>query len=278
MNEVKTAAIIPVRGGSKRLPRKNVKMFCGHPLMAWVIIQAKCSKNIDEVYVTTDDDEMEQIALKYGAKVIRRPYWEDADAASANRPIYHAVKKIKEEHPELDTFIYLMATDPLNKPDDLDKAIDMFYKIGADTLSPFIKQRETYIYKVTSNSMVRLILADNKYHYGTMSGGWCVTTPEWFINYYESLPSDLDSVLVNPEVWPSIETYVYHTELWQYADVDTQEEFELGEIIMEHYILKGQGAKVYEDYKDSWQNTEIENNEDKFLNKISKHFGNVNQQ
>ena len=278
MNEVKTAAIIPVRGGSKRLPRKNVKMFCGHPLMAWVIIQAKCSKNIDEVYVTTDDDEMEQIALKYGAKVIRRPYWEDADAASANRPIYHAVKKIKEEHPELDTFIYLMATDPLNKPDDLDKAIDMFYKIGADTLSPFIKQRETYIYKVTSNSMVRLILADNKYHYGTMSGGWCVTTPEWFINYYESLPSDLDSVLVNPEVWPSIETYVYHTELWQYADVDTQEEFELGEIIMEHYILKGQGMKVYEDYRDSWQNTEIENNEDKILNKISKHYGNINQQ
>ena len=278
MNEVKTAAIIPVRGGSKRLPRKNVKMFCGHPLMAWVIIQAKCSKNIDEVYVTTDDDEMEQIALKYGAKVIRRPYWEDADAASANRPIYHAVKKIKEEHPELDTFIYLMATDPLNKPDDLDKAIDMFYKIGADTLSPFIKQRETYIYKVTSNSMVRLILADNKYHYGTMSGGWCVTTPEWFINYYESLPSDLDSVLVNPEVWPSIETYVYHTELWQYADVDTQEEFELGEIIMEHYILKGQGMKVYEDYRDSWQNIEIENNEDEILNKVSKHFGNINQQ
>ena len=278
MNEVKTAAIIPVRGGSKRLPRKNVKMFCGHPLMAWAITQAKCSKNIDEVYVTTDDDEMEQIALKYGAKVIRRPYWEDADAASANRPIYHAVKKIKEEHPELDTFIYLMATDPLNKPDDLDKAIDMFYKIGADTLSPFIKQRETYIYKVTSNSMVRLILADNKYHYGTMSGGWCVTTPEWFINYYESLPSDLDSVLVNPEVWPSIETYVYHTELWQYADVDTQEEFEFGELLMEHYILKGQGMKVYEDYRDSWQNTEIENNEDKILNKISKHFGNINQQ
>lgn len=278
MNEVKTAAIIPVRGGSKRLPRKNVKMFCGHPLMAWVIIQAKCSKNIDEVYVTTDDDEMEQIALKYGAKVIRRPYWEDADAASANRPIYHAVKKIKEEHPELDTFIYLMATDPLNKPDDLDKAIDMFYKIGADTLSPFIKQRETYIYKVTSNSMVRLVLADNKYHYGTMSGGWCITTPEWFINYYESLPSDLDSVLVNPEVWPSIETYVYHTELWQYADVDTQEEFEFGELLMEHYILKGQGMKVYEDYRDSWQNTEIENNEDKILNKISKHYGNINQQ
>jgi len=278
MNEVKTAAIIPVRGGSKRLPRKNVKMFCGHPLMAWAITQAKCSKNIDEVYVTTDDDEMEQIALKYGAKVIRRPYWEDADAASANRPIYHAVKKIKEEHPELDTFIYLMATDPLNKPDDLDKAIDMFYKIGADTLSPFIKQRETYIYKVTSNSMVRLVLADNKYHYGTMSGGWCVTTPEWFINYYESLPSDLDSVLVNPEVWPSIETYVYHTELWQYADVDTQEEFEFGELLMEHYILKGQGMKVYEDYRDSWQNTEIENNEDKILNKISKHYGNINQQ
>jgi len=47
---------------------------------------------------------------------------------------------------------------------------------------------------------------------------------------------------------------------------------------MEHYILKGQGMKVYEDYRDSWQNTEIENNEDEILNKVSKHFGNINQQ
>ena len=278
MNEVKTAAIIPVRGGSKRLPRKNVKMFCGHPLMAWAITQAKCSKNIDEIYVTTDDNEMEEVALKYGAKVIRRPYWEDADAASATRPVYHAVKKIREEHPELKTIISILATNPLNKPDDFDKAIELFYKYGADAISPFIKHRETYIYRATSNNIVRLVLADKKYHYGIMTGGWSVTTPEWYINYYESLSSDLDSVLDNPEVWPSIETYYYPLEYWQYADVDTQEEFEFGELLMEHYILKGQGMKVYEDYRDSWQNTEIENNEDEILNKVSKHFGNINQQ
>jgi pseudaminic acid cytidylyltransferase len=55
-------AIIPARGGSKRLPRKNIRMFCGKPLVAWSIIQALNSYFIDDVYVSTDDQEIAEIA------------------------------------------------------------------------------------------------------------------------------------------------------------------------------------------------------------------------
>jgi len=67
-----TIAVIIARGGSKRLPRKNLRPFCGHPLVSWAIVQAKSSRLIEEVYVSTDDDEIEEVSLKYGAKVIRR--------------------------------------------------------------------------------------------------------------------------------------------------------------------------------------------------------------
>jgi CMP-N-acetylneuraminic acid synthetase len=60
-------AIIPARGGSKGIPKKNIMDFCGKPLIAWTIEQAKDSSLIDDVYVSTDDEEIASISRKYGA-------------------------------------------------------------------------------------------------------------------------------------------------------------------------------------------------------------------
>ena len=68
-------AIIPARGGSKRIPRKNLIDICGLPLVAWSIIQARTAKQIGRVWVTTDDDEIAEVAIHFGASVIRRPEW-----------------------------------------------------------------------------------------------------------------------------------------------------------------------------------------------------------
>ena len=71
---MRTIAIIPARGGSKRLPNKNIKMLNGIPLIAHSINYARANSNIiDEVYVTTDNDAIKKVALNYGAKVIDRP-------------------------------------------------------------------------------------------------------------------------------------------------------------------------------------------------------------
>jgi len=66
-------AIIPARGGSKRIPKKNIKLFCGKPLIAYSIETALKSKLFDKVVVSTDDDEIAQVAKKYGAEVLQRP-------------------------------------------------------------------------------------------------------------------------------------------------------------------------------------------------------------
>lgn len=66
---MKTLAIIPARGGSKRIPRKNIKIFAGHPIISYAIKNALNSKCFDEVMVSTDDDEIAQVAIKSGASV-----------------------------------------------------------------------------------------------------------------------------------------------------------------------------------------------------------------
>ena len=102
------AAVIPARGGSVRLPRKNVLPFCGLPLMAWSIIQAKNSHAVDAVYVTTDDDEIADVAREYGAEVIRRPDWPHPNELAGWVPAWFAVEIMMAEHPDLDLLVFPM--------------------------------------------------------------------------------------------------------------------------------------------------------------------------
>jgi len=249
-----TIAIICARGGSKRLPRKNVKEFCGIPLVAWAIIQAKCSVNIDKVFVSTDDDEIEKIAEEFGAQVIRRPEWPDADQAAANRPFIHAIKTIKNIYgDEFDTVITMLPTTPLQLPGEMDNGIEMFRQTGSDYIGPLRPMREMVVLKKTHPFRCRCVLFDKNYGYLAESNAWVVTTPEWYTAFNSEI-SDLDVDLNKMENWPSTERYFLPAEYWQYADVDTAEEFEFAEILMNHYILKGKGVEVYFDYYNSKTN------------------------
>ena len=71
--KTKCIAIIPARGGSKGIPSKNIKQLAGKPLIAWTVEQAKKSKNIDSIVVSTEDREIAVISRRYGAGVIERP-------------------------------------------------------------------------------------------------------------------------------------------------------------------------------------------------------------
>ena len=87
----KKIAIILARGGSKGIPKKNVLDFCGHPLVAWSVIQAKLSNKTDDVYVSSDSYEILEIANQYGAKTIKRPSNISGDSAKSEEAIYHAI-------------------------------------------------------------------------------------------------------------------------------------------------------------------------------------------
>ena len=126
----KLKVVIPARGGSKGVPGKNIKEVNGIPLLGYPIMAAKDSKYISEVYVSTDDVDIKNVALEYGAKVIDRPK-ELADDHSLDIDVMkHAVEYLDSN----DDIIHLRATTPMIEGKVLDEAIE-FYNDNPDCTS-----------------------------------------------------------------------------------------------------------------------------------------------
>ena len=110
-------ALIPARGGSKGIPRKNIKPLCGKPLIGWSIDAAKKSVFIDQVFVSTEDEEVAAIASDLGAGVpFMRPKELAADDTPGIAPVMHAIDNL----PEFDWVLLLQPTSPLRTAEDID--------------------------------------------------------------------------------------------------------------------------------------------------------------
>ena len=108
---MKTIVIIPARGGSKRLPQKNIRLLGQIPLLAHSILYAQANSDIvDEIYVSTDDEQIKHVALQFGAKIINRPQSLSGDL----EPTVSALKNVLEQiDDEVENVILLQATNPL---------------------------------------------------------------------------------------------------------------------------------------------------------------------
>jgi len=136
---MKIVAIIPARGGSKGIPQKNIIDFAGKPLIAWTIMQAKSSNLISDVYVSSDSQEILTVARNYGTKPILRPNEISGDKASSESALLHALDQMTEEP---DLVVFLQATSPLRKIDDIDNAINQLIEDKADSLLSLIETQE----------------------------------------------------------------------------------------------------------------------------------------
>lgn len=117
-------AIIPARGGSKRIPRKNVKEFRGKPMIAWSIEAAKASGCFDRIIVSTDDEEIAETARMWGASVpFVRPSELSGDYTGTLPVIRHAVEWLDENDTSVDYACCLYATAPFTSVDDLQKGL-----------------------------------------------------------------------------------------------------------------------------------------------------------
>lgn len=135
-------AIIPARGGSKRFPRKNVQLLGGIPLIAHSILEAKKFLGlINEVYVSTDDAEIKNIALSYGAKVIDRPIQLSGD----NEPTVTAMKHVLEslENP-VDWVFLLQPTNPLRPQGLISDAFQCMQNSDADSLMTVTRNHQKF--------------------------------------------------------------------------------------------------------------------------------------
>jgi len=145
MKQKKIIAIIPARGGSKGIPRKNIRLLAGKPLIAYSIETALNSKYIDKVVVSTEDEEIEEIATHYGADVIKRPEVLAQDDTILDPVIYHALQLIENKENYLfDFVITLQPTSPLLTIKTIENGIRIMLDNDYDTLISV--KNETHLY------------------------------------------------------------------------------------------------------------------------------------
>lgn len=127
-NNKSILAIIPARGGSKGLPRKNVKLLLGKPLIAWTIGQALRSRYLDKVIVSTEDKNIARISLEHGAEVpFIRPRTLATDTAKMIDVILHSLYCLGKKGSVFDLLVLLQPTSPLRTSLDIDTAIELFF-------------------------------------------------------------------------------------------------------------------------------------------------------
>lgn len=128
---MKYLGVIPARGGSKGIPRKNVREICGKPLIAWSIEAARASKRLDEFLVSTDDAEISAAAARWNAPVLARP----AELATDESRTIDALQHVLAERPGYDALVVLQPTSPLRYPALIDECIAEFESGGCDNLA-----------------------------------------------------------------------------------------------------------------------------------------------
>lgn len=154
---MKIIAIIPCRGGSKGVPRKNIKKLAGKPLIYYSIMAARDSKLIDEVYVSTEDAEIIDISRKYKAKVIVRP-----DKLSGDKTPTLPVLKHALEYVDADIVVMLQATSPIRTSELIDQAIKKLIKLKCESVITVVKFEKQLggIYYLLKNDKMKFALKE----------------------------------------------------------------------------------------------------------------------
>jgi CMP-N-acetylneuraminic acid synthetase len=127
-------ALIPARGGSKRLPRKNIRDFAGRPLIAWSIAMARAVEDVARTIVSTDDPEIAEISRAFGAEVRMRPAELASDTATTASVVRHVLDELAHEGHHPDGVLLLQPNCPLRPYSVVRAALDTFYAFPADSV------------------------------------------------------------------------------------------------------------------------------------------------
>ena len=132
--ERRIVSIIPARFGSKGLPRKNIKLLAGKPLIAYSIEAALESKTIEKIVISTDDRQVMDISNSYGVEVIKRPKELSRDESPTINVIFHALEVLKTENYKTDVILLLQPTSPLRTAEDIDDSIRLYLESHCESV------------------------------------------------------------------------------------------------------------------------------------------------
>ena len=220
-------AIIPARGGSKRLPGKNIREFASFPLIYYSIKYALNCSRISKVYVSTDDDEIAQIAIKYGAEVIFRPEILATDTATTTSVLEHVIIEIQKKDIKPNGIVTLQVTNPLRTKELIEDGLDLFEK-EYDALDSVVS------------------VSINKHKLGEIDNDYFVPTlykreqrsQDIKKYYYENgmlYISKTSVILEQGSIFGDRVKPLITNSLFSSIDIDTLDDFQLGELIFEKY-------------------------------------------
>jgi N-acylneuraminate cytidylyltransferase len=216
---MKYVVLIPARGGSQRLPRKNILPLAGKPLIAHSIEYAKqCGL---PVYVSTDDAEIAEISLKYGADIIKRPFDLASNTATTADVLKHAAQYLIKENVDFDYIILLQATNPLRPCNLMQEAIKIVEINRPNSLmgvNPILRKQG----RILENRYVPV-----NYKFGQRSQDMETWYYENGLIYFTSKEKCLDGVVMTPDAYPFIVNHIYGE-----IDIDTLEDFRKAEYFM----------------------------------------------
>lgn len=237
----RTFAIIPARGGSKQIPNKNLLNFSGKPLLAWSIIQAKQSKYIDAVYVSSDCEQILACAKEYGAIPLRRPAAYATDTAASELALSDALAQIQQmTRADYQYFVFLQATSPLRKASDIDACIEHKFTTHANCVFSAVEsgdlcvwQRAETVLPFTYQPGQRLPRQKSK-PLLIENGSIYVTDVATFIKHNNRLGDTIEAC-----VFPA----------WQVHEIDTMEDVIICEALFNYYRLASKSKELLTAYQ-----------------------------
>ena len=215
---MKTIAIIPARGGSKRLPGKNIKLLGRIPLLAHSILYAKQHDFINEVYVSTDDEEIKQVALQYGALVIDRPQQISGDLEPTVSALKHVLENIEGV---VENVILLQATNPLRPHNLLKEAFTIFQEKQVDSLFT-VSRSHHKLGKIANNAFIPY-----NYEVGQRSQDLEPLYYENGLLYITKASVILNNEIITKDAFPLEVNHPFAN-----VDIDTQEDFDYAEYLV----------------------------------------------
>lgn len=213
----KTIAVIPARGGSKRLPGKNIKLLDGIPLLAHSILYAQKHPFIDAVYVSTDDLAIKEVAEKFGAKVIERPLELSGDF----EPTVSALKHVLLTVGGVENVILLQPTNPLRPENLLNDAFRLYSEENADSLFTITRNHQKF------GRIINNRFEPFNYKIGQRSQD---LEPLYFENgllYISKSNLIMKDKIIGETAFPMIVDHPFAN-----VDIDTKEDFEFAEALI----------------------------------------------
>lgn len=164
--QMNVLGIIPARGGSKGVPRKNIKLLCGKPLLAYTIESALAAKRLSRTILSTDDEEIASVGMRYGIEV---PFLRPKELATDESPTFpvvqHALQTLEREGARYDAVCLLQPTNPLRRGVDIDQCIELLEKGGADSVVSILPVPTEYnphwVYRKCANGTLALFTDEN---------------------------------------------------------------------------------------------------------------------